>query len=217
MIDSINSAWPSIKLLSETATNAVNILPATPADSRRVITQLQQSTQSAIGAVVYYTGGILIDNGWIRILGSGHSAMKRNLTQWNNNKTTGKKLTLIADDALGGIYVLNDGGIPTDSGKVHYCSPKDLIYKSLETDYEGFLKFCFAGDLDKFYKGLRWKTWRQDVQKLSADEVYLFLPFLWKPQGGNIEKDIKKTIPVEQKYFLLLQEIERKKALKKVN
>lgn len=31
----------------------------------------QVTTRSPMGAVVYHTGGILVDHGWIRILGAG--------------------------------------------------------------------------------------------------------------------------------------------------
>jgi len=73
---------------------------------KRVIVQIQQSTRTALGAVAYYTGGMLIDSGWIRILGSGHRSMKRDLALWNKNKSAGKGFLLIADDAIGGFYVL---------------------------------------------------------------------------------------------------------------
>lgn len=210
LIDSTNSAWPDIGLLRKSATNKVIILPATPANGRRVIIQLQQSTRSTLGAVAYHTGGILIDSGWIRILGSGHSLMKRDLAQWNKNKSVGKKFLLIADDAIGGFYLLNTGDLGPDTGNVYYLSPKDLVYKSLGTDYYGFLQFCFTGDLDMYYKGLRWKTWRTDLEKLPTDNAFVFLPFLWRDDSQGIDKKVRRDISVEEKYFLLQEEIRRK-------
>jgi len=210
LIDSATSAWPGISLLSQRATNKITILPATPANGKRVIVQLQQSTQTALGAVAYYTGGMLIDSGWIRILGSGHRSMKRDLALWNKNKSAGKGFLLIADDAIGGFYVLNTGGLGADTGKVYYLSPKGLAYTSLGTDYDGFLQFCFTGDLDKFYKGLRWKTWRTDLEKLPADNAFVFFPFLWVGDTQGIDKKVRRDIPVEEKYFLLQEEIRRK-------
>jgi hypothetical protein len=40
-----------------------------------------------MGAIIYETGGLLVDNGWIRILGSGHKKLDRNLPEWNKGKS----------------------------------------------------------------------------------------------------------------------------------
>uniref|UniRef100_UPI00406CCA9C DUF2625 family protein n=1 Tax=Mucilaginibacter sp. CSA2-8R TaxID=3141542 RepID=UPI00406CCA9C len=40
---------------------------------------LQLTTRSPMGAITYFTGGILIENGWIRILGSGSERSKRSI------------------------------------------------------------------------------------------------------------------------------------------
>ena len=39
--------------------------------------------RSPLGAVVYETGGILVDGGWLRILGSGNARLTRTLPGWN--------------------------------------------------------------------------------------------------------------------------------------
>lgn len=211
LIDSVNSAWPTILSLSQNATNKVTILPAIAPDAKKAISELQQSTRLPLGAVVYHTGGIIIDDGWIRVLGSGHPLLKRSLPQWNKNKSIGKKFTLIADDVIGGYYMLNNGELGTDTGKVYYLSPKSLSRQPLSMDYSQFLQFCFSGDLNKFYTGLRWKTWREDVKAVDMGTVYIFLPFLWANNSQNIDKAIRRTISVEEKYFLLEQEMQNKK------
>ena len=41
-----------------------------------------------MGAIVYLTGGILIEDGWIRIFGiEGNPLLKRSLPGWNKGKT----------------------------------------------------------------------------------------------------------------------------------
>lgn len=211
LIDSVNSAWPAIYSQATVARNSVNVLPATPANAKQSISQLQKSNKTTLGAVVYHTGGLLVDGGWIRILGAGSSAVKRNLPQWNKNKTMGKKFTLVADDAIGGYFMINDGELGTDTGAIYYLSPKTLDYKSLSFNYTQFLEFCFNGDLDKFYKGLRWKTWQEDVKNLGADNVFVFLPFLWRDNGKTMDQRMRSLIPAEEKYFLLLEEMRGQK------
>lgn len=67
-----------------------------------------------MGAITFFTGGILIDNGWIRILGSGNDKLNRIIASWNKGKTISKfgeqpKYLLVADDVVGGMYAINAG------------------------------------------------------------------------------------------------------------
>jgi len=67
-----------------------------------------------MGAVVYETGGILIDDGWLQILGSGSAKLPRGLGSWNLGRTQSEPAApapyyLIADDAAGGYFAINGG------------------------------------------------------------------------------------------------------------
>lgn len=53
------------------------------------------------------TGGILIDGGWLRMLGSGHPRRTRDFAAWNRARSSG--LLLIADDAVAGFSVIKVG------------------------------------------------------------------------------------------------------------
>jgi hypothetical protein len=212
LVDSVNSAWPKIAMAIEKASNKITVLPADPKKAKVAILALQESTKNPLATVVYHTGGILIDDGWIRILGSGHEQMKRNLPDWNKNKAKTKGFLLIADDVIGGFYLINKGELGTDTGKVYYFSPKDLTYNPMHMDYNGFLDFCFKNDLNKFYTGLRWKTWRTDVRKLDSDKVFIFLPFLWGKGSKSIDQSMRQVIPAEEKYFLMLEKTKHKNA-----
>jgi hypothetical protein len=162
-----------------------------------------------MGAVVYMTGGLLIDDGWIRILGSGNEKLNRTLPDWNKVKSfkefgDAPIFLLIADDAIGGFYLLNAGGLGKDLGKIYYFLPDNLEYKPLDLTYTEFLQFCFNNDLDKFYKGNRWEKWRDEVSKLDGDKVFNFFPFLWTKEGKDINKNSRKAVPVEEQYSLNL-------------
>ena len=111
---------------------------------------------------------------------------------------------LIADDAIGGFYLLNGGALGTDIGKIYYFSPDNLEFEQLDITYSEFLGFCFSNDLDKFYEGNRWKDWRTEVSKLKGDEVFNFYPFLWTAEGSDINKNTRKIIPVQEQYSLNL-------------
>ncbi len=99
---------------------------------------------------------------------------------------------LISDDAIGGFFIPNGGGLGMDIGKVYYFSPDNLEYEPLKLSYSEFLNFCFNRKLKKFYKGYIQKNWRKDVQNLEENSVFTFYPCLWSKEGKNIEKRSKQ-------------------------
>ena len=64
------SAWPDIARAIETGGTAT-ILPADPVRSAETLYRLQVTTRSALGSLAYSSGGVLVDGGWLRILGGG--------------------------------------------------------------------------------------------------------------------------------------------------
>jgi hypothetical protein len=207
LINKTDPGWTVVEGWIKTATNKVEILPVDAAKAKEVLYKTQVTTQSPMGAIVFMTGGLLIDDGWIRILGSGNAKFNRTLPDWNKGKAfkefgEAPSFLIVADDAIGGFYLLNGGGLGTDLGKIYYFSPDNLEYEALDITYSEFLQFCFYNDLDKFYEGNRWKGWREEVSKLKGDEVFNFYPFLWSKEGGDINKNSRKIIPVEEQYSL---------------
>jgi hypothetical protein len=160
-----------------------------------------------MGAIIYSTGGILIDHGWIPILGSGNSRLNRSLPDWNKGISINEfgeqpPFLLIADDVVGGYFAINGGAFGEDFGKVYYLAPDNLKWESLGMTYTEFLFFCFNGKLDKFYKSLRWKNWEKEVAALDGNEVFNFYPFLWTKEGKNIDKCSRKNVPIHEQYQL---------------
>lgn len=205
LINKTDPGWTLVTDWIKSAKNKVEILPVDTTKAKDALYKIQVTTRSPMGAVVYMTGGLLIDNGWIRILGSGSEKLNRTLPDWNKGKSfkefgDAPTFLLIADDAIGGFYLLNSGGLGKDLGKVYYFSPDDLEYEPLDITYTEFLQFCFNGDLDKFYKGNRWTKWRNEVSTLDGDKVFNFYPFLWTKEGKNINKISRKAVPVEEQY-----------------
>lgn len=207
LIDTTQPGWDLVKEWIGEAKNNVEVLPADTALSKDALYKTQMTTRSPMGAIVYSTGGILVDHGWVRILGSGCSKMKRSLPEWNKGRTFqefGDHLPylLIADDAVGGFFLLNGGGLGKDLGKVYYFSPDNLEYEPMNLGYTEFLLFCFNSNLEKFYKGLRWKGWQKEVAIISGDQVFNFFPVLWTKEGKDIEKVSRKAVPVQEQYSL---------------
>lgn len=219
LINRKEPGWTIVKKWIDSAKNKVQVLPVDTIKAKDALYKTQVTSRSIMGAIVYSTGGILIDNGWIRILGSGSSTMKRTLPDWNKGKAFKKfgdrpAYFLVADDAAGGYYAVNYGSFGNDLDSIYYLSPDNLKWEAMEMNYEDFVWFCFNGDLNQYYKSLRWSTWQKDIKSLKADEVFHILPPLWSKEGKEIEKSYRKPVPAEEQFFYNL-DLRRKMGLAK--
>jgi len=205
------TGWPVLKEWITSAKNTVEVLTADPTKAKESLLQAQVTTHSIMGAVIYFTGGIKIDNGWIRILGSGNDKLKRNLMNWNKGRSFssyGEKplFLLVADDVAGGFFAINGGSLGKDLGNIYYLAPDTLDWESLNMGYSDFINFCLNGDLNKFYNNLRWPNWQSDIKTLTGDQVFSFYPFLWTKEGRDISHTSKKIIPVEEAYSFAIDQ-----------
>jgi hypothetical protein len=216
LINQTDPAWPLVQKWIDSAKNKVEVLPADPARASEAIYNMQVSTYSTLGAVIYNTGGIMVDNGWIRILGSASGRLNRSVPEWNKGKTIkefGDKpdYLLVADDAAGGFFAINYGAFGKDLKNVYYLAPNSLNWEPLNVGYGEFVLFCFDSDLSVFYKGLRWASWNQFIGNLDGSKSYSFRPYLWSEAGVDIDKCTRKLVTTEELYKF---NIEKQKELK---
>jgi hypothetical protein len=206
LINKTDPGWTVVKKWIDSAKNKVEILPVDTSKAKDALYKIQVTSRSIMGAIVYSTGGLLIDNGWIRILGSGSPKMQRTLPDWNKGKAFKEfgdqpAFFLVADDAAGGYFAINYGSFGSDLESIYYLSPDNLEWEPLAMYYEDFVWFCFSGDIKEFYKGIRWKSWQKDTQSLKADEVFHILPPLWSKEGKDVEKSFRKPVPAEEQFY----------------
>jgi hypothetical protein len=201
-------AWPLVQRWIAEATNAVEVL--SPRDPQRgaALTDLQVTTRSTLGAVVYESGGLLVDGGWLRVLGSGNPRLPRSVPGWNqiawSEPGQGDGLLLVADDVLGGFFALNGGALDGELEHVHYFAPDTLEWESLERGYTDFLAWAFKGDLDQYYEGQRWSRWQEEVARLPGDEAFSFYPPL-STAGPSVAERTRSAVPVAELLGLQLE------------
>lgn len=196
LIDSRDPALPLIEKMLGAATLSYQLLPPST-ESGRVLSSLQITTRSTLGAIAYETGGLLIDHGWLRVLGSGHPQLPRNLVDWNSGRSDA--YLLVADDAAGGFFSINGGGLGDDVGAMYYWAPDTLRWEQLDIGYTDFLGWALSDRLATFYDGLRWDAWRSDLQELRADQCFSFFPFLWTREG-SINESSRTLIDVGEQF-----------------
>lgn len=97
-----------------------------------------------MGAIVYETGGLLIDHGWLRILGSGHARLPRSIASWNQGRTIFGDVDppgylLVADDVVGGLFAINGGQLGPKRGF------RGFSHLSLSEDWRSCQNQCTQG------------------------------------------------------------------------
>ena len=209
----INKEEPAWDLIQEWLQEAINSYEVLPRDAKRAETELlnaQMTTRSPMGSILYETGGILINGGWIRLLGSGCERLDRGMFQWNKGKTfedygQPPAFLLVADDILGGLFAINGGAFGQDDlGQIYYLAPDTLSWEPMNCGYSEFVCWTLEGDIDLFYEPYYWKGSQEEVPKLNGNQVFSFFPFLWTKEGQQIEAVSRKVVPIEESYRLTM-------------
>ncbi len=211
LINKEEPAWPVIKGWIDSATNKVQVLPVDTAKAKTALYDTQVTTRSPMGAVIYETGGILVDNGWIRILGSGHAEAQPLRAGLERGKIVprdrGKALVhlLVADDAIGGFFAINGGKFGFNQGNVYFilrritCNGKTWRSTTPTSSCSASAATCKGS-----VKAGAGKAGEKDVPKLSADKSFLFTPALWVRPERAEEQRARKAIPVEEQYKVMM-------------
>jgi hypothetical protein len=208
LLNTEEPGWAVVQEWLREATNPVEVLPPVETNRKSALVAVQVTTRSPMGAIVYETGGILVDHGWIRILGSGCKRLPRSLPEWNKGRTLKEygdpaPYLLVADDVIGGFFALDGGGLGGKVGSMSYFAPDSLRWESMNMGYSDFVYWCFTGDIAEYYADYRWKGWQKDVKGLPGDKVLGFQPFLWA-KAESLENRSRRPTPIAEHYELQL-------------
>jgi uncharacterized protein DUF2625 len=192
-------AWPLVEEWIGKAVRPVEALPASP-DAGESLVAVQVTTRSPMGAVIYHSGGLLVDHGWLRILGSGHPRLPRSLPAWNFAcglplSETAPPWLLVADDILGGFFALDGGRFGGRNHTIWYFAPDSLEWEDTKHAYSEFLRWSFSGKLDLFYEAWRWPGWEGEVSKVGGDEALHVYPPL-STDGASLGDRSRRAVPI---------------------
>jgi hypothetical protein len=194
-----NETWLRIQLMAERAKNKVEILKPDSSQASLALLQSQMNTGTNLGSIIYYSGGILIDGGWLRILGSGSNKLPRSMPEWNAGKISAMRnadafFLLVADDVMGGLFAIKSSSIDEleTIGQVFYFGPNGLSWQPTGLSYGGFISYCFNGNLKEFYEDFRWKGWQDEVSRIDCNSVISCYPLLWTREGLQMKANRKQ-------------------------
>ena len=192
-------AWPELAALAAGAVGRVVVLPQTAEAARACLEGLQVTTRSPLGAIAHETGGMFVDRGWVRVLGSGHPLLSRTLGGWNHHLGIPvAQLLIVADDVIGGVFAVNGGALGPAPGNVYYFAPDSLGWSDIGCGYGAWLRWVFTGDLAKFYEGSRWPGWETEVAECGGDRAFTLYPPPWTVQGQDLAKVSRRPAPADQ-------------------
>jgi hypothetical protein len=186
-------AWPEVAAAVAAAPYPVEVLPAEPTRASACLAALEITTRSWLGAVVAHTGGLLVDHGWLRVLGSGHGG----LPDVHSESDPRNGLVVIGYDVMGGQFAwaqASAGARPT----VHYFGPDDLGWLDLEQGYADWLYAVLSGSLTRFYDTLRWPGWQADVAALALDQGFSVWPPPFTKEGRDLSVVSRKAVPLAE-------------------
>jgi hypothetical protein len=184
------TAWGKVRTWISQAGKRVQVLPADNQSSAATLLALQISTATPLGALADQTGGLLVDSGWLRILGSGHERMPWGLAEWNglqaDHQPVPDKL-ILAHDVLGGFFAREH------NKKISYFSPDSLKWENTQLGYKDWLAWALSEEMGDFYEHFRWRGWAKEVAALEPQQGLLVQPYLWE-DGPTLAR--RKRLPV---------------------
>jgi Protein of unknown function DUF2625 len=195
LIAADDSAWPDIQAAAHSSPYPVELLPVEAGRGRECLAKVQVTTRSWLGAVVFYTGGMLIDHGWLRVFGSGD--VERTLVDivTANERVTGG--LLVSVDVLGGLFSwasTADSTAPT----IQYFAPESLEWEDLECGYQQWLSSMLSGSVSEFYSTLRWSGWEEEVSGCPLDRGIHTLPPPFTVKGKDLDRASRRPVPMTE-------------------
>ena len=161
-----------------------------------------------MGAMARHAEVGLVGSGWIRLLGAGGAGTRGSLAGLDCTGTEGlprDDAMVVAHDVVGGFFLVNGGGLPGERLEVLHLPADALEAERTGRRYGDWLRWLFDLDLDRFYEGLRWPGWEQEVAALGPDEGLAIYPFAWTEEGRDVAAAHRSPVPVTELWSVRLQ------------
>ncbi|WP_202868037.1 DUF2625 family protein [Kribbella sindirgiensis] len=202
LADVDDPAWTVLQDALAQAARPATVLPVDPAAGRDVLFRLQVTARSMLGALAVNCGGLVIDEGWLRILGGGGSGLP-DLATANDlvdpeQAAAPPPYLIVAYDVLGGRFAVDGGGLGVQPGQVCYWAPDTLEWDGLGVGHTDFVLWSLTDGPTQFYAGLRWPTWLDETRRTPLSEGIAVYPPLFSAEAYPLENTSRKAVPFEE-------------------
>lgn len=202
LVDVEHPAWPELRDAVDRSDTPVTVLPTTRERGERTLHRLQVSARSVLGALALECGGLLVDHGWLRVLGGGANGIP-DLAEANglgepDDSTQPPAFLLVAFDVLGGRFAVDGGGLGVAPGQVCHFAPDSLRWEGLEVGHGEFVHAMVSGATEQFYDGLRWPGWEDDCAGLAPHEGFALYPPPFSQEGADPAAASRRRVPIAE-------------------
>ncbi len=198
-LSEVNDAWPLLSDLVDASPVDARALQRDESRSRECVTRLQVTTRSALGGLAYNCGGIVVDHGWLRILGGGrehlHSLSEANDLPSPAPASTPPGHLVVAEDVLGGQFAIDGGELGIEPGTVCYFGPDSLAWVGLGVGHGQFVEQMLSGATTQFFDDLRWSGWEGEVEAVGFDEGLSLWPPPFSAEGQEVGAVHRAPVP----------------------
>ncbi|MFI6258206.1 hypothetical protein F4558_003030 [Micromonospora profundi] len=194
LVESDDPAWPEVEAAAAAAPYPVEVLAADARQADAELLRLQVTSRSWLGAVVHRSGGLVIDHGWLRVLGSGNK-QRRLASLGEINEGIGGGI-VVAQDVLGGqfAWVAPAEATPT----IRYFAPDTLRWEDCEIGYGQWLAAMLGGGVTGFYEEVRWSGWTDEVAACGLDQAIHTWPPPWTREGKDLSTVSRRPVPMSE-------------------
>jgi hypothetical protein len=200
LLEVTDPAWPEVQDAVAASPLDVRVPAVAPGAGADVIARLQVSARSTLGALASASGGIVVDHGWLRILGGGNEGLP-DLASANGLDVPGPDAQpppalVVGYDVLGGRFALDAGGLGVQEGEVCYLGPDSLAWVGLGAGHSAFVHWALAGEgLEDFYASLRWPGWEERVAGVALDRGLAVYPPPFTEEGRDLVAASLREVP----------------------
>ncbi len=183
----------------------VQVLPRDPRRAEETLHRLQVTVRSTLGSMAYDCGGLLVDHGWLRLLGGGYGDLPT-LAEANgmgapSHGRGAPASVLLGWDLVGGCFAIDGGAYGAPFGHVCYFAPDLLEWEDLGMGHSAFVEWVLSGEVRHFSLDLRWPGWEEAAQRTGLGEVVSVTPAPWETTGRRAQVT-RQAVPVGQQLAL---------------
>jgi uncharacterized protein DUF2625 len=161
------------------------------------------SAASALGALALNCGGMLIDRGWLRMLGAGCTGLPDLATANgldDSEVAVAPGVLTVAYDVLAAaasqLMVETCRQRPVRSRTEGAADTLD--WTPIGGGHSTFVQWALGGGLADFYQHLRWPGWQGEVSRLTPDFGIAVYPPLFSVEGREPSYQIRQVPPGTQ-------------------
>ncbi|NNG18072.1 DUF2625 family protein [Naumannella sp. ID2617S] len=188
--------WTEWRSAALAAGGDVLVMGATDTSASASLHSQGITPDSAIGAFAQHCGAVLVDGGWLRLLGAGVPGLP-GLHRANQSPAESPTAPfVVAVDVLAGVFAVNGGSIP-DAAPGHVChwAPDTLAWRDLGLTHTEWAAWVATDGVDDFYTRVRWPGWRQTLSRVRLDQGAHLHPPPFTPEGRDRGRVSVAVIP----------------------